>query len=258
MNVRMITSGFRRVHHVLPAQDVIRRKIVAGPGSARAARPLLRARRMRHGDHARILAYYESGATSSLRDRLGLLAWLARRDLDLIERLLAPRAGLSLLDVGCGAGHHARHFTRLGLNVCAVDLSPRLVAAVRPHVQSAQVADVDSLAIGRRFDRVLCSGVLEFARSPWTCVSRLAEHLAVGGRLVVVAPRRSAYGRAYQTWQRLGHGIRVILPTARQLYAAAQAAELVLVGVAQPLLGSLFMAWTRGPDNRLKAAIVEE
>ena len=45
---------------------------------------------------------------------------------------------------------------------------------------------------------MLCVGLLELARAPFDCLARLADHVADGGRLAVVAPRRSLIGRLYR------------------------------------------------------------
>lgn len=88
----------------------------------------------------------------------GILGWLAHRDNQAILDLLMPKPGLSLLEVGCGTGRHARLFTSLGLRVCAIDLSPAMVEQARPHVEEAQVADLANLSLGRLFERVTATG----------------------------------------------------------------------------------------------------
>ena len=38
-----------------------------------------------------------------------------------LQNLLSPEAGASLLDVGCGAGHFSRRFARVGFSVTGID-----------------------------------------------------------------------------------------------------------------------------------------
>ncbi|MDB5294710.1 MAG: methyltransferase protein [Phycisphaerales bacterium] len=47
------------------------------------------------------------------------------------DRLLAPVAGLRVLDVACGNGNYARRLGRAGCRVLAVDASPNFLAAAR-------------------------------------------------------------------------------------------------------------------------------
>ena len=47
--------------------------------------------------------------------------WIAGREFDLMMRQLAPPAGGTLLDVGCGTGHFSRRFAAAGLRVTGLD-----------------------------------------------------------------------------------------------------------------------------------------
>lgn len=97
-------------------------------------------------------------------------------DIYLFDQLLKGRlaAGMSLLDAGCGGGRNLVWFLREGYEVYGVDESPgaveqvrRLAAALAPHLpaESFQVADLADLPFpAERFDAVLCSAVLHFAR----------------------------------------------------------------------------------------------
>jgi len=97
-------------------------------------------------------------------------------DIYLLDQILKGRlaAGTSLLDAGCGGGRNLVWFLRSGYEVSAVDESPaaveqvrRLAAALAPHLppESFQVADLADLPFpAGRFDAVLCSAVLHFAR----------------------------------------------------------------------------------------------
>lgn len=202
-----------------------------------------------------VLRFYDGQgpAYAALREK-GFLRWLTARDLRVLLSLVEPRPGLTALDVGCGAGLHARVLTEHGMVVTAVDRAPRMVETVRPLVAEAQVADMESLALRtpegatsgplRTFDRVLCCGVLDFALDPARCVENLARHVAPGGRLVLMVPRRSAGGLLYSLWH-VGHGIRVRLYGARQLDRLAAAAGLRLIAHRRPFFHSLLSAWER-------------
>lgn len=105
-----------------------------------------------------------------LREQLGDI------DIYLFDQLLKGRLvpGMSLLDAGCGGGRNLVWFLRNGYEVFGVDESPgaveqvrRLAAALAPHLppESFQVADLADLPFpDARFDVVLCSAVLHFAR----------------------------------------------------------------------------------------------
>ena len=48
-------------------------------------------------------------------------SWIAGREFGLMMRLLAPPAGSTLLDVGCGTGHFSRRFAAVGQRVTGLD-----------------------------------------------------------------------------------------------------------------------------------------
>lgn len=105
-----------------------------------------------------------------LREHLGDI------DIYLFDQLLKGRLvpGMAVLDAGCGGGRNLVWFLRGGYEVFGVDESPgaveqvrRLAAALAPHLppESFQVADLADLPFpDARFDAVLCSAVLHFAR----------------------------------------------------------------------------------------------
>lgn len=105
-----------------------------------------------------------------LREQLGDI------DIYLVDQLLKGRLvpSMSLLDAGCGGGRNLVWFLRSGYEVFGADESPeaveqvrRLAAVLAPHLppENVQVADLADLPFpDARFDAVLCSAVLHFAR----------------------------------------------------------------------------------------------
>jgi 2-polyprenyl-3-methyl-5-hydroxy-6-metoxy-1,4-benzoquinol methylase len=174
-----------------------------------------------------------------------LRRWLAARDEEILLALLAPRPGERALDVGCGAGAHARLLRAMGLAVSCVDLAPEVVRRIAPFVDEALVGDLDQLALGRTFDRVICWGALEYARDPGRAIERLAAHVAPGGRLVVQAPERTFAGRIYRFAQQALHQLTPLLLDEQELDRAAARAGLRRSGRARHTLHSLAIGWSR-------------
>jgi tellurite methyltransferase len=101
-------------------------------------------------------------------------------DIYLLDQLLKGRIapGMRVLDAGCGGGRNLVWFLRSGYEVSGVDGNPEAVRQVRnlaaqlaPALppdrlsESFQVADLEALPFpDERFDVVLCSAVLHFAR----------------------------------------------------------------------------------------------
>jgi 2-polyprenyl-6-hydroxyphenyl methylase / 3-demethylubiquinone-9 3-methyltransferase len=104
------------------------------------------------------------------------LAWL--RDLMVAHFALAnapagpgPLAGLSILDVGCGAGLLSEPLARMGAEVTGIDPAPGNIAVARQHAEETgaspnyRVATIEALAAeGARFDAVLAMEVVEHVR----------------------------------------------------------------------------------------------
>ena len=108
------------------------------------------------GDAAdEIVAHYERHAMSWDADRRAA-AWI---DKPCIERFLSllPR-GAAVLDLGCGGGAPvALHIAAKGFHVTGVDSSPTLISLCRTRMPDQEwiVADMRSLALGRRFGGIL-------------------------------------------------------------------------------------------------------
>lgn len=114
-------------------------------------------------------------------------------------------AGLRVLDVGCGVGRWSRRLAKRGAHVTGIDLSPTMIEEARRRAAEERVSarcrfetqDLSELDAGDRFDLVLGVTVLQHILEPAAleaAVRRMAEHLAPGGRMVLLeaAPNRLA------------------------------------------------------------------
>jgi 2-polyprenyl-3-methyl-5-hydroxy-6-metoxy-1,4-benzoquinol methylase len=125
--------------------------------------------------------------------RLALAPWIG----------VAPRA--RVLDVGCGVGRWSSLLAARGAVVTGMDLSPTMIAEANRRAAANGVADrcrflVQDLAqldAGEKFDLVLGVTVLQHildTDSLRAAVQRMSDHLAPGGRMVLLeaAPARIA------------------------------------------------------------------
>jgi SAM-dependent methyltransferase len=114
-----------------------------------------------------------------------------------------PRSNQKILIAGCGTSQAARHALReADAQVTAIDFSETSLRHTRDLQRSYKLEnlDVHQLAIediqrlGRRFDIIVCTGVLHHLRDPDVGLRTLREVLNPGGamHLMVYAP----YGRA--------------------------------------------------------------
>ena len=116
-------------------------------------------------------------------------------------RQIPLRAGMRVLDAGCGSGRHLREsFRTPGVDVAGVDLKRddlckakgflSLMAREQKGRWLVAQADVTQLPFAdRSFDVVICSEVLEHIADNRTAVAELVRVLKPGGDLVVTVPR---------------------------------------------------------------------
>jgi SAM-dependent methyltransferase len=179
----------------------------------------------RHFDHAA-----GGYARRFSRGPLAVLRWSERRQL---FALLEPRAGERILDAGCGVGLHAEQLVARGCLLDAVDLSPAMVERARARGIGARVADLHGLDLGRRYDKILCAGPLEFCAEPALVIERLAQHLEPGGCLVILFPTPARGGRLYQYYYR-ALGVHVHLFEVGEMVALLERTGLAPHGLRRP------------------------
>ncbi len=122
-----------------------------------------------------------------------------------LEPWMDISAGTRVLDVGCGVGRWSSLLAARGAVVTGMDLSPTMIAEANRRAAANGVADrcrflVQDLAqldAGEKFDLVLGVTVLQHildADSLRSAVQRMSDHLAPGGRMVLLkaAPERIA------------------------------------------------------------------
>jgi len=115
----------------------------------------------------------------------------------LLEHL--PPAPASVLDVGGGAGHQSFPLAQAGYEVTLLDSSAAMLAKARERLErlpddargrvtfvQADGADASTATGGRRFDAVLCHGVLGYLDRPEPMVAQLCACAADGGLVSIM------------------------------------------------------------------------
>lgn len=110
-----------------------------------------------------------------------------------------PFEGLTLLDVGCGAGLLTEPMTRLGFAVTGLDASAETIAAAAAHAQTQSLAidyrvgAAETLAAerGASYDLVLALEVVEHVTEPGAFLRTCARLLAPGGLMVIATINRT-------------------------------------------------------------------
>lgn len=110
-----------------------------------------------------------------------------------------PLAGLSALDIGCGAGLMTEPLARMGATATGIDAAPENIAAAAAHAEAGglaiayQAISVEALAAtGARFDIITCLEVVEHVADRDSFFAALAVLLAAGGIAILSTPNRTA------------------------------------------------------------------
>jgi trans-aconitate methyltransferase len=101
-----------------------------------------------------------------------------------VLRLLAPRAGERILDLGCGEGALTEKLVEAGADVVGVDGSPDMVRAARALGLDARVMDGQQLAFGPEFDAVFSNAALHWMPDGDAVIAGVFRALKPGGRFV--------------------------------------------------------------------------
>jgi SAM-dependent methyltransferase len=134
---------------------------------------------------------FADGAYASVKGRVR--TYVLHRHL--LEHLPPPPA--TVLDVGGGAGHQSFPLARAGYDVTLLDPSAAMLEKARQRLSDdirsrvtfvhASGENAEEAVHGRRFDAVLCHGVLGYLDRPEPLVDQLCRCAAPGGVVSIMA-----------------------------------------------------------------------
>jgi 2-polyprenyl-6-hydroxyphenyl methylase / 3-demethylubiquinone-9 3-methyltransferase len=109
--------------------------------------------------------------------------------LDYIQRQLMGRSlkGLSVLDVGCGAGIMSEALAQKGATVTGIDASAELIAAAKTHGKNIPNLTYQNKTVEQvkeKFDLVMALEVVEHVNAPAEFVKNCVARLNKGGLLI--------------------------------------------------------------------------
>ncbi len=107
-----------------------------------------------------------------------------------VEQEAIRQAKGRVLDVGAGSGCHSLVLQSMGLDVTAIDISPRSVDVMRSRgVVDACLVDMYDKALERKFDTILMlmngTGIIGRLDNMQNFFARIDELLNVGGQLLI-------------------------------------------------------------------------
>ncbi len=99
--------------------------------------------------------------------------------------------GLRLLDAGCGTGEKSVYLASMGAEVTAIDICERQLAYAKRLAEKHSLdiefkrADILQMALNKRFDGIMCLGVLHHTPDAWEGFAKLCSHLTENGRILL-------------------------------------------------------------------------
>jgi len=173
-----------------------------------------------------------AGKYAELTSR-GILGAMRKREKECVMQMLSPQLGETVLDAGCGSGFYSILIKERGAEVLGVDISPKMVEAAIKSGIKAEVHDLQSLNLGRKFNKIVCAGVLEFCEEPQRVIENLKNHLNEHGFIVILIPSFSLGGLAYKLYH-LSHGVHVTLFSLRRIENLLNKSGLKIVAMENP------------------------
>jgi ubiquinone/menaquinone biosynthesis C-methylase UbiE len=106
-------------------------------------------------------------------------------------RILTPKAGEQVLDVGCGQGYFARAIAREGAKVVGIDVADELVRIGKQQAGDRETylvlsAEKMSGLTNNRFDAAICILALQNVKNMPTAILEISRVLKKGGRCALV------------------------------------------------------------------------
>ena len=120
-----------------------------------------------------------------------IVRWIEQQRLRIIREMVAADPNHRILEVGSGGGHVLRMFKRAKLT--AVDVSDVFLATAKANLAGYDVefikGEIDKLGLpAAKFDRIICTEVLEHTKDPEAILKEIARLLKPEGRAVITVP----------------------------------------------------------------------
>lgn len=131
---------------------------------------------------------------NNLKSPYGLnINWLWRffrnREKQMFYNFVRDLDKQSCLDLGAGSCEYSKMLLRMGTKhaVC-VDFSPSLMSEVHDSGIEKIVSDVETFETNKKYDLILCLGILEFLDHPENLIIRLKDFLKPKGKIIILLP----------------------------------------------------------------------
>ncbi len=187
--------------------------------------------------------YFEDNARAYDQKRSeGFLGWLRNNERKAMLAYLDFQKHDTVLDAGCGEGYYAQLAKQHGAKPFGIDVAPAMIARLQAKGIPGKACDLASFALKKKFDKIVCAGVLEFTPHPGIIIKQLAKHLKPNGTLVILYSRPSLGTYAYVTLHRM-HGLKLKVISYSNLQNLLKQAGLTIIAHKKlPFFGGVVRA----------------
>lgn len=124
--------------------------------------------------------------------------FIRKREKEIFCELICGLKREMCLDFGAGSCEYAKILLDKGARlVTCVDFSDSLTSQCRETRIEKVICDVEVFNTGRKYDLVLCLGVLEFLDRPKEFMMNLKKFLKPDGRVIVLLPQSGVWSFGY-------------------------------------------------------------
>ena len=108
----------------------------------------------------------------------------------------------NILELGSGAGYYTNIFLRFAKKIYTVDLSLSMLDKIKSLKVIKIVGDVAKINLKRKFDLIVCLGVLEFNKSYDKILRNIFTHSHKKTEILIMMPYDSLFSKFYSKFHR--------------------------------------------------------
>lgn len=135
---------------------------------------------------------------------------------------------VNVLDLGCGSGYYSYLVKeRFNCHVTCVDVSMKMLNQLDSRIQDKICANAEAFIADRKFDLILCLGVIEFCTNPAKVFNNISKMLSPEGIFIILMPTKNIMGILYKIFHK-AHGVNVKLYDMQEIETYALKSGLIM------------------------------